>query len=290
MRFEILKREIDVKWDHIFVVLGAFVAIALVAAIVSLLLVFISPGTLPIQGQGKFDFSTNFLAASAIVTSVFGLVGQPILAFAMLYLAGIFKMKKDLDLCRALASCAFVLGMVMLLISAFAGLVVGLYELSMSGLFVLLVSVLTSILSRVAGAIILYLWLLILLEKNIDRIKKVVVYALVFALALFLIEKAGSRVFEYAVGVLYPIEFGVVILAPFIRDFVFGLVILYHTLEKKIDKNTAALFTVAYLGSYTLSVISSFIYGRTIIPSLVTAALEVVGIGILYLLSRANKL
>ena len=100
MEFKVLGRDVNLKLTHVLLNFGAFISIAIALYIIAFLV--------PSIVSGGFD-TLLFEEYRFLLTIVFSIVNLPLLALVLLFILGMFKMKKDANMCRSLAAGSFVL-------------------------------------------------------------------------------------------------------------------------------------------------------------------------------------
>jgi len=234
MEFEILKTKFDVRWDHLWVYLGALLAIAIPALIVTALWAYAYPA------DSSKPFQANFSSASNEMNAMIAIVEQPLGAFVTLAVAyGIFKMKKDAGLCRSLTTVAFIIGIG-------TSVLVFIYW-NPIGLFYATVKTLANLLDNACGAVVLYLWLSFFLGPEMGKIRKTAAYATAFAVLSLVITKL-IPVFIANADIEWMANNGIVsasALPSLLSGFLFAFAIFYHEMGKK-----AGVWEYAFVGAY----------------------------------------
>jgi hypothetical protein len=254
MKFNVLEREINVGWNHIFAIVGVMLVFAILDIASAVALHVFS------------DENGNVSPEIALLFGVAGVFFPVVFAFAAIAIAvGMFKMKKDAALCRSLAG-AFLL--VMLGVAILGGLGILDNIISYHPTEVILYLMQTSI-TFLAGALVgtamAYLWMLAISAPDMQKARKMAVPAAVFSLILYIISilpmvirvAEGQYILSYF---FYSIATADAIIY-LLSHFVFGFIILYHIWGKKLD-NAAYLFAALYLVSPVVAMAGDFLaYG-----------------------------
>jgi len=264
MKFNVIGREVEIGWKYLFPYLAAVFAISLLAFILGLVQVYLS-GNLA-------DLSTDmgmFLALSsfATITDYLAIIGIPLSAFALLTAAGFFRMKKDAVLCRSLAAMHFLVFELLLGVLGFfmfAFIYANILQPPPDTLFIirnLVIIAINTPIIQAFSAFLLYLWLLILVEADIKKLKKAVTPALIFALLYLVLQESAVFLLSYQGGLVYEIELGASLISFFATTLVFGLAVIYHAQGRKLD-NAAYLFAALFLLPHSIYSIISFATGE----------------------------
>ncbi|MFH0737161.1 MAG: hypothetical protein V1827_00590 [Candidatus Micrarchaeota archaeon] len=277
MEFKLLGRKTDVGLDHILLYIGAIFVLIIVSMLITLLAV-------------RFDFAA-LPAYSAAFASVLGLIILPLIAWSLLTIAGFSKMKKDAALCRSFAAASFLFTLLLAIpLYLILGVVLG-AQLDAADISI---SILSQLAVSAAGAISLYLWLLIFLAPERKRLADSAIYSFFFAVAMLIISRfiwvaaVGSVQTAVDLDLLArSFQFGSDTLFQVMRDILLAMPLLYFTLGKKLDRDAAYLFAALYLGAGLLALLSDYLSASTTwqadLASLITKA---IALGLLYLLSR----
>jgi hypothetical protein len=251
MRFELLQREIDIRWTHIGVYLVLMLALILLFAALS----GIIAGSLSVATGS--DFSTVYFLTVVNLAGIYTIANSPISAFLLLLFASvIFKLKKDVSLCRSLVAAYFLVNFVIFLVIYIAASTY--IETAQISQFFDPFALVASILSSLAVTIILYLWLLIFLKPEKKRIRKTALYAVLFAIVFFLLREAYIFFSYYNMGGIYapPLDSGVVLWL--VHKFLLGFALLYFSKDiKKLGKE-AYLYAALVLGEGLFSTLGNF--------------------------------
>lgn len=288
MKFDVLGREVDVQWDHLYIAAGSLLFWAFLVGIATVLFLVLSDSTI-----------IETMNISLAISWFFGIFIIPLLSFTMLYVAGLFNKKKDVRLCRSLAGAEFIITVILFIIAALLSFIYFIIDLSD---FVLIASFIISqigiLLSFAFGSIILYLWLLFFLNPNLEKIKKIGTLALIFAIVVILGSEILSFLMAYQSNNIYAITFSSGTFATLVKDFLFGFIVLYHIRGKKFDRSVYPIL-VLYFAPGIMSLVSVFLYQYTgpiviIIPSSIIQEIiylveSLFALFILYLL-KATKL
>lgn len=271
MKFEIAKREVDVRWNHIALILSVILGVIITLAIISF-------------AAGGFSLE-NFPLWSFNISSILDNEGRPVFAFLLLAAASLFKMKKDVAFCRSVAAANFVV-FTPIFVYLLVVLTFPFPFLSPAANTLLL---LENLLASAAGAILLYLWLLTMMKFEWNQLKKAVAYGLIFAISIRVAIEAIEFVFAYANSVVYAFEFRMHYIYLIAMYFLLGFPILYHTLGKKLDNAAAVIFGALYAG---MGLIDTFVDMERLpagdLSSFSGLAISLATLSLLYLLSRLN--
>jgi hypothetical protein len=262
MKAQVLGIDIDMGWKHLLLVISALLIFGIVGAILSFQ-----------------DWMLQF-------TYTIGLLGPLLLAFVYLKLAPVFGFKRDEGFCR---NCASVNFLVLAVMSALGFIMMALSDLSAPIWFLsgLLLALLSSIAGGVAGGITIYLWMLLLLKGDREKVVKAAWYAVAFAALMFLIGAGYAFLSLYASGDVYVVDIWSVSGLAALGNMFFGFILLYN-FPKALGR-WAKLFAVAYMGSSLLADIASFlldsfaVIGPGLVSNLVNA---VFALGLIYVLGR----
>lgn len=269
MKFEVAKREVDVRWNHIALILSVILGVIITLAIISF-------------ATGGFSLE-SFPLWSFNISSILDNEGMPVFAFLLLAAASLFKMKKDVAFCRSVAAANFV---VFTPIFVYLLVVLTFPFLSPATNILLL---LKNLLASAADAILLYLWLLTMMKFEWNHLKKAVAYGLIFAISILVAIEAIEFVFAYANSVVYAFEFRTYYIYLIALYFLLGFPILYHTLGKKLDNAAAVIFGALYAG---MGLIDTFVDMERLpagdLSSFSGLAISLATLGLLYLLSRLD--
>lgn len=283
MRFEIARREVDVRWGHVAVVLASIAAIVVPTLVLAMLWAYALPP------EPVFSFQENSAMTMAWLLSVLDLIASPISAFLLLTFAMLLKMKKDVALCRSLAGAEFLL-MAAFDVSLFAAafLLSLAAPVAMQGSARLAVSTPAALVSTAGGAIVVYLWLLAIAAPDRKKAEQTLVPAAVFALLAVaigvfpaVIDLAGGGFRADAGPYIMSLQTGFSLLL----NFIFGFIILYHAQGKRLD-GAACLFAALYVASPFLGMLATLVEPGIFMPEqTITAALK---LALLYGLSRVD--
>lgn len=258
MKFNVLGREIEVNWDHVFIVLGVQISLAILFTLIGFLYSFASG-----YSYGSWEFGDAFVNYAFTQGPILGIISTPLIAFIFLWVAGYFyELKKDVSLCRSLAAASLILGIVLIpitiLISFLAIPYVSLLFIISNG-FITLVG---GLLFTAMSAFILYLWLLIIVKPNMERIKKAAEFAVIFSIAFLIITELILFIIQYQSDTgVYLFTFDPIsVVISLANNFMFGLLILYYIYKKKLGQ-IAYLFAGIYLAPTLVYAIINFITG-----------------------------
>jgi hypothetical protein len=283
MKFNILGREVNVEWDHVFIAVGSMLLWIFLTGIITLLILNLV--------EGSSDTNNETMV---VISWFFGIFILPILAFTMLYVAEFFNHKKDVQLCRSLAGAEFILILIVFIILAAYSLikVTGyLSDLALVGSYVVgQIGVLSSF---VFSSIMLYLWLLFFLNLNIEKIKKVAILSLVFVIAINLGNEILSPLMEFLSNNVYSLKFTNAFYAAILKEFLFGFIVLYHLQGRVLDRSLY-LIVIIFIAPYIAALISTFLdqYASStvvvgvssMIQEIITLVQKAISVVILYLL------
>lgn len=274
MKFDVLGRDVDFRLKHLLLNLGALLAILIPLFLVGFVAAVIAAGGVDMLLAQQYQIW--------LVTAL-SAVSLPLVALVLLALSWLLQMKKDVNMCRSLASGYFALYAFVALVSA-----VTFFSLGFSpGIQQTLFGFLASLASFAAGAILLYLWLLIFLKPDKERITYIAPYALVFTIVIVV---AGSMTDAAMSGapllstLEHPERFlHLDILVDAVQQYLFALSILYFMLGKKIEVKAAYLFAGLYVAPNLLAIISA---DMTLKYELYLFAPKALALILLYLLAK----
>jgi len=288
MKFSVLGREVEIRWDHLFVFLVVEISLGIVFALIGFIYSFLKGGYGTIEYNDAF---ASFLSAQAMIL---GVIATPLTAFLLLWVSEkIMKMNRDVALCRSLAGIFFILVGIVLLtvigipISILAG-VIDAYDAPSAAAWVI-ASFVNSPLNAASGAILLYLWLLIFLKPEMDKLKNAAGLAVVLSFVVLIVQNLVSFMMMFASGFPFTPEIGIDTIIVLAETFMFGLPLFYHIYKEELGKE-AYLFAGLYLFPLIFSTVVNSAIGKTY--NLETGAISLVNRAIplaaIYLLAKAK--
>jgi hypothetical protein len=273
MEFKVLGRDVTLRLTHVLLNLGALLVIAILAFLIGFLAAVVAArgfDMLLIQ-----EYQLGFMMAISVAS-------LPLLALVLFALSGVLKMKKDVTMCRSLASGFFVMSIAYNVFAFITGFFLGLTALSILGLLSLLAS-------SVVGSILIYLWLLIFLKLDKERLKFIAPYALFFAIAMlavgFLANASLTGTDLQNVGESFSLNSDLI--SGGVYHFLLAIPLLYFTLGRKIDHKAAYLFAAFFLGNGLLALLAVYdpLYLEWLV-NLYILAKRAIALVLLYLLAR----
>lgn len=274
MEITVAGRVVPLRLEHFFAVFAALIIVALAAMIAT------AVSALALSGSLDQD---SLVRQTAIVGDVVTAIGMPLFAFLFLRMAGIFRMEKDALLCRSLASANAILAMAVNAAGLF--LLIGL-----AGGFGLpdLISLAGDILSAAAGAVVLYLWLLIAMKPDRRKAEEPAWLSAVFAIAMLLFWKIILALGTYYAGFGEQAGFGLGDIPSLIQNLFFAFAILYHVKGTAIVKKDAAFFAALFIGAYALYSVAYFLQSG--IPDATYAIDAGLKLALLYILAGKGRI
>lgn len=275
MKLTIFGRKIDVSWNHFLFYTGIFILLSLVPV----------PALFYLYWQGELDAYYNALGA---VYQIISVVGAPLTALLLIKLAPRFKLKKDVNFCRAMAVSEFVLFAGISLIASVVLFAMAGSESTINlgyfGAVSLGIGQIASIMGAAVSSALLYLWLLFFIKpkKNLGRFAE---YALVFAVIAVLLGQYIAFTMQYhLLDVPHRISFNLDLLLEFATFVFFGFIIL-HSMPKKLDEAANAFALLYVLPTAILGLESIAASGRML--WLFSFVDEITILVVLYLLAKS---
>lgn len=278
MEFEFLGRKITTQASHFLLFLMVFLSLGLGIALVSLVLATIN------HIPGAIDFTENFLWTYEDVNDWITPFLLPAIAYFLLKGAGIFKLKKDIKLCRACPAVFFIL---FLALHVFIS-IISLLFLSFDAVLALGKSII-SILTTGFSAVLMYLWMLIFLALDKKKIKKAAELGILFALVIVLLVELQEFFELYSIGLIYVWKFSIYQIQDMMHSFMFGLVLLYH-IPKKIGRECLLLAGLYISPFVLLLLLRQFMWFGEISFELDGLLYAVISLGVLYLFGKTMHL
>jgi len=254
MKFKVLGREADVRWNHFFVVLAVYIGLGILETILGFIYAF--SASILLNGQGFSEAFSDYLGIQTIAVMI---ISYPLTTFLFLIVSErFFKLKRDNALCRSLACANFFIGIILAPLTIFTLYYYGYVSSLANGLS----RFFGGIFSVIVGAVILYLWLLVFLKTDKPKIKKSLELGLALSIIYFLIIESAKFLVSYQSGGSYSLSIILNNPISFISEmatvFLFGFVMLYHIQAKKIGKEDY-LFAGIYLAPPIISILLSYI-------------------------------
>jgi len=253
MKFKVLGRDVEVNWIHLAIAFLMMFGLSVFFGIMIILYSFTASGNIQSQTYNKAysDFSI-------ILVTILGVVIEPLLAFLMLWAAlRIFRFVKDDSLCRSLAASYFALfGIPLAIINVLMSFVTGVFSnLDPFGMLLKLIDRLVSIpLGAAFTAIMIYLWLLILIKPEKEKLARAVKLAGIFSVSLFILVAAIKFIWNYQSGSVPSLGYSLAdALFVLVGSLIFSFPILY-SFQKKLNME-AYLFAGIYLFPIVVSMI-----------------------------------
>jgi hypothetical protein len=222
MKARVLGTGITIEVGHFFIVIASILLLSIVGA----LLIY-------------RDLFPQFALALT-------LIGPLLLAFLFLRMAPIFRYKRDEAFARSCAGANFIV-IAILSILAIGSILVVDPGAPTYYLFGGLMGIFGSLLGNVAGGILIYLWMLLLISPQRERLEKAAGYAIAFAALMFIITGAYTFFTLYALDEVYVLDIGSVMTLAVLSNLFFGFIVLY-SYPDRIGK-WATLFAGSYIGS-----------------------------------------
>jgi len=277
MKFDVAGREVDFRLAHVLYVLSIVVLLILALALITI------PATFALTGSFS---SEDFLRTNVDVLGVFSLITAPVLAFLLLRFSGIAKMKNDTALCRSLAAGDATINIGLALLAVIAAFAVGLY--TKETLLFSALALAGNLLSVLAGAIIIYLWLLFFLKPDAIKAKGTAIKAGIFAVVYFIIQGIAIVLMSHASDNLAAVQLDYENIRFILSSFVFAFPLLYGMKERD-DREAYLLFAGLFIGAATMyGIYSLMTYGGWFwAVGIVESAVE---LAIIYALSKKDIL
>ena len=286
MKFEIAKRGVDVRWNHVWLFLGVQMAFAIILGILSAAIAYIVTGIV----------TTDFFFWAGAISSILGGMFWPAAAWVYLSQARDFKFGRDVGFCRGMAAAGFLVASVTSL--AMSLLLFVRFGSGFPGYGIL--ENVRAIASFGFGAVISYLWLLVFLKPDRKKMMETAKYAVIFAVMMLVVSNIVEVLIPHfsnlsydllALEATYTLSKPLSLLSFLLVEFVFGFVLLYHVSEmKKLDEG-AYLFIGMYLVYLLLGLvpdIDSLFGGHWSLGGLFILIDGIIGLCLVYLLSRLN--
>jgi hypothetical protein len=271
MKFAIFGRGIEVKWSHLLLLVGAWIITSIITF-------------MPIALAASFFFGSfgpeSVASASMMLSPVLGIVAIPLMAWMCLYLAGWFKMARDEGLCLSVGGAMFLFSLFLTLFLAMAA-----FTLLAGNAAVSAYAIAGNIIATPGGAIIFFLWLLLLLGPDHARLKPALANAAIAAFALLLIRLgiAFATIGNMDLGMMQQLGLGDLIMLA--DNFVWAIPLAYFA--RKMVSGPEYVFVASLIGGQLLMVLGRA--GPALWNPVVDVALNAAFIGAIYLLATRGK-
>jgi hypothetical protein len=246
MKFEVAKREVDVRWPHVWFVIGMMFAIVAAFAILAIIatgLVSLSSGA---------GFSDSYPQALALIGTLLALVTPALTAFAYVSALPYFKLKKDVAACRSVSASQFILvasmTIVLMVMTGFLG---------QSTIWIMWpIRIIAQVAVAAEGAILFYLWMLIFLKNDVEGVKKSALPATLAAVAITAVGIIAPYAMAELFGLGYIPAIDLAALRAIINNLWFALPLIMF-MPKKLD-DASYLFSGLFLCGAVLGAFSVF--------------------------------
>jgi hypothetical protein len=251
MKFNILGREVEVSWDHIWMII--------VASLILIIghMVIVTAYTL-IFRDVETELTQQITVNTIALSWIFRYVNLPISAFILLSIAKYFKIEKNEAGCRSLAGSNFLVFGI-----GYTALIEIAYLTSMFGIEIgiekLLGTMVFTPLNFALQSFLLYLWLGIMIKPDEEKLEKTAVHAVIFAVAAIILLPLINFILAYQEGSVYVYKDAINTLTDLSYSFIFAYPLLYHAYRRKIDL-ISYVFAAVYLLPSILILIFEYVF------------------------------
>ncbi len=223
-----------------FEVSGTYILPALIMLVaVSVPLGIILFGIVPNAGSvGDKSFDAYYSA----ITGVFTVFAEPVLAAAFILGIGIFKLKKDGRSCASMAASGF---------SAYAALTVLIFILAVyaapASASTDLLGLISVLVQSAASSVVIFLWMLIFLEKDKARLVSAILPALAVAVVVFLAGRGFLYLLSYSRGTQFSLGLDLSAAGIIVKWLLTATAVLYSTKGRKLDMDAAYTYSAFVL-------------------------------------------
>ncbi len=266
-----------------FEVSGSYLLAALIMLVaVSVPIGVILFGIVPNAGSAG---DKSFEAYYSAITGIFSVIAEPVLAAAFIFGIGIFKLKKEPRSCASMAASGF---------AVYAALTVAIFILGLysapSTAPVIALGMISVLVQSAASSVIIYLWMLLLLEKDKARLSSALPLSLAVAVVAYLAGRGFLFLLSYSKAAPFQLALDLSAAAIIVKWLLTALAILYSTRGKKLDMDAAYTYSAFVLADaviYGLVDQNLALLGN---PSRLAVLVEVVvALALLYILSMGRK-
>ncbi len=266
-----------------FEVSGSYLLAALIMLVaVSVPIGVILFGIVPNAGSAG---DKSFEAYYSAITGIFSVIAEPVLAAAFIFGIGIFKLKKEPRSCASMAASGFA---VYAALTA-AIFILGLYS-APSTAPVIALGMISVLVQSAASSVIIYLWMLLLLEKDKARLSSALPLSLAVAVVAYLAGRGFLFLLSYSKAAPFQLGLDLPAAAIIVKWLLTALAILYSTRGKKLDMDAAYTYSAFVLADaviYGLVDQNLALLGN---PSRLAVLVEVVvALALLYILGMGRK-
>ncbi|MCI0503895.1 hypothetical protein L0Y65_04240 [Candidatus Micrarchaeota archaeon] len=278
MKFTVAKREVDLQPIHVLYVLAILLLFVIALTLAVALATFVLTGGFSME---------DFLIIQVDFLGIFSIISTPVLAFLLLRFSGILKMKNNVAFCRSLAASDAVISIGLALLAVLAGFAFGLYTLQ--ELPSAAIALAGNTLSSLAGAIVMYLWLLLILKPDGKRAKETGIKAGIFAIVYFMIHGVIVVLLSHAADDLVAVQLDWENIRFIISNFMFAFPLLYFMKEKE-DREAYLLFAGLFIGAELMYGVNTLLADAGGWFWILEIALAIAELGIIYALSKKDIL
>lgn len=272
MQIKLAGSSIDIKGQHLIATFVLFLVIGV-------------PATMLLLSSPTSGSTAATSAFYSIILAILSIIAHPLLAILLLFVAGVFKFKKDESTCRSMATSGFIIYGAALIVLLILSFVITPMEISanISGAIV-------GLLQTGVDAIMIYLWMLIFLKNDGKKIVSTIPYALIFSILVFVAGRLFLYGLAYHNGVPYVFNFDIASFSIIAVWFVDGTAILYRIKGQKLNMEAAYIYSA-------LLIAGAIVYGAVdptgaFLGNLSRFELlieDIVALILLYLLSRMKQ-
>ncbi len=275
MEFRIGGVQFEVSGAYLLAALAMLVAISIPIGVILF-------GIVPNAGSvGDKSFDAYYSA----ITGIFSVIAEPVIAAAFILGIGVFKLKKDERSCASMAASGFV---------AYAALTAVIFALAVQSApstfskdALGLISVLVQ---TAASSVVIYLWMLVFLRKEKDRLASVIPFALAVAVIVFLSGRGFLYALSYAKGTPFMLGLDLAAASIVVKWLLTAAAVLYTTRGRKLDMDAAYTYSAFVLADAVIYGLVDqnlvFLGNLSRLAVLVEAAFA---LALLYLFSRGKE-
>lgn len=278
MKFAVANREVDLQPIHVLYVLAILFLFVFALALIVALATFALTGSLSMD---------DFLRIQVDFLGVFSIISAPVLAFLLLRFSRMIKLKNDAALCRSLAASDAAVSIGLALLAVLAGFTFGLYTLQT--LPFAAIALAGNVLSSLAGAIVMYLWLMFILKPDAEKAKGTAIKAVIFAIVYFIIHGVIVVLLSHAADDLVAVQLDWENIRFIISNFMFAFPLL-HFMKEKEDNEAYLLFFGLFIGAELMYGVNTLLSDAGGWFWILGIALAIAELGIIYALSKKDIL
>jgi len=282
MKFEIGKREIDVKWGHVLLFLGVEIGLTITMMVLSAAIAYMMP---------EGPWVESFFIYNIWIGGILAVISQPLLGWVFLSLAEPLKMKKDVGFCRGIATAQFLVITAIWLLVMVIETIFFITHMGPGAEFLPpaynIAFTLGYLVSAALGAIVQYLWMLLLLNPNKRKLTDAAFYAVIFALLMALLDASIAFAMTYYPGMAFQLSLDIEMARYLAIEFMFGLPLIYYLKGMKKLDDGAQIFVALYVGAKALYLIANMEWitlGNVV--EIIALIESLLGLVLVYLLSR----